>query len=67
MRLLKIHRGQAVNLHLDGVTLHGVLVDVSADSVSLRDARALAADGEADLPGPVVVATSSIVWAAVIP
>ena len=67
MRLLKHHRGQGVHVYLDGVTLQGVLVDVTGGSVSLRDVSVLGGDGTTDLPGIVVVATASIVWAAVIP
>lgn len=67
MRLLKIHRGQTVHVYLDGVTFRGTLVDVVADSVSLREVEVLGEAGTAELPGPVVLATDSIVWAAVIP
>lgn len=67
MRLLKVHRGQTVHVYLDGVTFEGVLVDVTADSVSLREVSVLDGRDRSSLPGPVVVATASIVWAAVIP
>lgn len=67
MRLLKNHRGQNVHVYLDGVTFQGVLMDVTADSVSLRGVDVLGGDGTAELPGTVVIATASIVWAAVIP
>lgn len=67
MRLLKNYRGFTVNLHLEGVTLRGLVTDVGPDSVALRDVEALTADGPTDMPGPVVVSTGSVVWAAVIP
>lgn len=66
MRLLKNHRGQTVHVFLDGVTFEGVLVDVAADSVSLRGVTARSDGASGDLPGPVVVSTASIVWATVI-
>lgn len=66
MRLLKTHRGQTVNVHLEAVTLRGVVVDVKPDSVSMRDVRVMTENGTADLPGPVVVSAASIIWAAVI-
>lgn len=67
MRLLKVHRGQTVHIYLDGINLQGVLTDVAADSVSLRDAVATEPNGTVELPGPAVVSTSAILWAAVIP
>lgn len=66
MRLLKVHRGQTVHVYLDGVTFEGVLVDVAPDSVALRNVTARADGGAGELPGPVVIATASIIWAAVI-
>lgn len=67
MRLLKVHKGQKVDVYLDGVTFRGVLVDVAADSVSMREVTVIAGDGSNELPGPVVVSTASIVWAGVNP
>lgn len=67
MRLLKIHRGQAVHVYLDGVTFQGVLVDVAADSVSLRDVSVVDGTGSTAMPGPVVLPVASVAWVAVIP
>lgn len=67
VRLLKNYRGYIVNLHIEGVTLRGLVTDVAGDSVALRDVEALTSDGPTDMPGPVVVSAASIVWAAVIP
>lgn len=67
MRLLKAHRGRVVHVYLDGLTFEGVLDDVSVDSVSLRSAKVLEGNRTAQLPGTAVVATASIVWAAVLP
>lgn len=67
MRLLKNHKGQTVHIYLDGLNLQGVLVDVAADSVSLRDAVATEPNGAVTLPGPAVVSTAAILWAAVVP
>lgn len=68
MRLLKMHKGRRVRVHMDGVVLLGVLVDVARDSVSLSSVEAALADGStAEVPGTVIVAPAQIVFTAVIP
>lgn len=68
MRLLKLHRGQTVSVHLDDVVLRGVLMDSTADSLSLREVTATGGEGvPVDLPGPVVVPTLQVLFVAVIP
>ncbi|GAA1333130.1 hypothetical protein GCM10009592_26610 [Brachybacterium rhamnosum] len=66
MRLLKMHKGRQVRVHLDGVVLLGVLVDVARDSVSLATVEAATPEGTTKVPGTVIVASAQIVFAAVV-
>lgn len=68
MKQLRIHRGQTVDVFMDGATIRGRLAEATSDGVVLHEAHARSGlEGRSvDLAGPAHVPTHSIVWVQVV-